>query len=75
MTDAVLEILIDPSGAEAGAARAVRALDDIRSRAAEAEGGLSDLGRSLGGSLEAAARSLGGGAGGGGPAGRRRGLP
>ncbi|BBK36088.1 hypothetical protein STAQ_11660 [Allostella sp. ATCC 35155] len=58
MTDAVLEILIDPSGAEAGAARAVRALDDIRSRAAEAEGGLSDLGRSLGGSLEAAARSL-----------------
>ncbi|WP_374442451.1 hypothetical protein [Stella sp.] len=58
MTDAVLEILIDPTGAEAGAARAVRALDDIRARAAEAEGGLSDFGRSLGGSLDAAARSL-----------------
>ena len=58
MTDAVLEILIDPSGAEAGAARAVRALDDIRARAAAAEGGLADLGRGLEAGGDAIARSL-----------------
>ncbi|BBK30588.1 hypothetical protein EDC65_1973 [Stella humosa] len=65
MTDVVLEILIDPTGAEAGAARAVRALDDIRAGALAAEGGVGDLGRSLGEggdgiarSLDAAARSL-----------------
>ncbi|BBK44021.1 hypothetical protein STVA_40410 [Allostella vacuolata] len=58
MTDAVLEILIDPSGAEAGAARAVRALDDIRAGAAATGGGLDALGRSLGDGGEAIGRAL-----------------
>ncbi|MGE0714474.1 MAG: hypothetical protein AB7P02_03445 [Alphaproteobacteria bacterium] len=65
MTDAVLEIVVDATPAEAGAARAVRALDDIRRQAAAVEGQMDGVGRSLeaGGeriasSLDAAARSM-----------------
>ncbi len=58
MSDAVLEILIDATPAEAGAARAVRALDDIRAGAVAVEAGLGDLGRSLGDGGSAVARSL-----------------
>ncbi|MGE0724924.1 MAG: hypothetical protein AB7O45_11140 [Alphaproteobacteria bacterium] len=58
MTDAVLEIVVDATAAEAGAARAVRALDDIRARAASVEDGLAGLSRRLADGGDAIATSL-----------------
>ncbi|MCC7271404.1 MAG: hypothetical protein IT561_01970 [Alphaproteobacteria bacterium] len=58
MSDAVLEIVVDATEAEAGAARAVRALDDIRRGAAEVEDQMGGLGRRLAEGGDAVAASL-----------------